>query len=292
MSAQPMPQMPMYPQMIAVPRSNGLGVASFVIGLLGLMTGGLLSPIALLLGLIALGRAPRGFAVFGLLLGFVGSLVWVAAALGIVLAVGVLGAAIVAVMGGMFMLFQPEPLELTSDMARTMMAIQQYESEHHAAPTTLDDLDLNRSTRLDPWGHAYALVAAPDSDPPFDIVSAGEDGEFDTHDDIRLTTLDRTWEMAMESFGRQMEDFERQGGFAQWQGQGVWADCDWAACDGRNVVIRTQGQPQGIAHEYAAAEAELARLRALVAELEARQQTEPNAVIELDGDGEAVADGR
>lgn len=288
MSAQPMPQMPMYPQMIAAPRSNGLGVASFVIGLLGLMTGGLLSPIALLLGLIALGRAPRGFAVFGLLLGFIGSLVWVAAALGIVLAVGVIGAAIVTVMGGMLMLFQPEPIELTGDMVRTVMAIQQYESEHNAAPTSIDDLDLNMATRLDPWGHAYALVEAPNNDPPFDIVSAGEDGEFDTSDDIRLTTLDRTWEMAMESFGRQMEDFERQGGFAQWQGD----DCGWMNCNGRNVVIRTHGVEHDVAHEYAAAEAELARLRALVAELEANQQTEPNAVIELDGDGETVADNR
>ena len=50
----------------AVPHreTNGLGVAGFVVSLAGLLlTGGLLSPVGVVISLIALGRRPRGFAV-------------------------------------------------------------------------------------------------------------------------------------------------------------------------------------------------------------------------------------
>ena len=46
-----------------------------------------------------------------------------------------------------------------------------------------------------------------DHDPGFDLVSAGQDTEFDTDDDIRLTRLDRFWEAAIEDFERKADAF-------------------------------------------------------------------------------------
>src|SRR4051794_22552278 len=55
------------------PRTNGLGIAAFIISLLAIPTLGLLSPIALLLSMIALLRRPRGFAFAGFVLGLLGT---------------------------------------------------------------------------------------------------------------------------------------------------------------------------------------------------------------------------
>lgn len=55
-------------------QGNGLGIAGFVVSLLGFFTCGLLCPIGLILSFIGLFKAPRGFAVAGTLLGFGGSL--------------------------------------------------------------------------------------------------------------------------------------------------------------------------------------------------------------------------
>src|ERR1043165_9168202 len=55
-------------------RTNGLGIAGFVVSLVGIFTLGLLCPIGLLLSFIALFRAPRGFAIAGLIIGLLGSL--------------------------------------------------------------------------------------------------------------------------------------------------------------------------------------------------------------------------
>src|SRR5438105_4112972 len=55
------------------PRTNGLGIAGFIISLLAIPTLGLLSPVALLLSLIALLRRPRGFAFAGFIIGLLGT---------------------------------------------------------------------------------------------------------------------------------------------------------------------------------------------------------------------------
>lgn len=51
--------------------TNGLGIAGFVLSILSLLTLGLLSPLSLLLSLIAVFRRPRGFAIAGLIITFV-----------------------------------------------------------------------------------------------------------------------------------------------------------------------------------------------------------------------------
>ena len=56
--------------------SNGLGIAGFVLSLLGLVSCGLLAPVGVVLSLFALRREPRGFAVAGLVIGLVALCGW------------------------------------------------------------------------------------------------------------------------------------------------------------------------------------------------------------------------
>lgn len=72
-----------------VVRSNGLGTASFVLGLVAFLTCGLLSPLALLFAMLAILKPPRGMAFAGLILGALGS--WWLVAGGAAIVFGVLG---------------------------------------------------------------------------------------------------------------------------------------------------------------------------------------------------------
>ena len=67
---------------------NPLALAAFICSLIGFFSGGILSPIGVILALFALGKHPRGFAIAALILGLLGS----ACISGIVLT-GVLAAA-------------------------------------------------------------------------------------------------------------------------------------------------------------------------------------------------------
>lgn len=56
------------------PQSNGLGVAGFVISLLGFLSCGVISPLGLILSLAGLSKEPRGLAIAGTIIGGIGSL--------------------------------------------------------------------------------------------------------------------------------------------------------------------------------------------------------------------------
>lgn len=200
----PQPAMPPY-VMVPVRERNGLGVFGFFVALFGLfIPTGIVSLLGLMLCLIAVGRSPRGFAAFGIVLGFLGAAFWitltvvalVAAAVGLVVAAA--GTAVA------FAITQPEVLEVTSDMVNVAVAVEEYQDENKQPPSHIAVLGLGVATMTDPWGSEYRLVFEDDE---MDIVSAGQDGDFDTTDDIQLTNLDRYWEHAFESFEERMEDF-------------------------------------------------------------------------------------
>lgn len=71
-----------FPQMRPMPR-NGLGTASLVLGIIGLLFGGcILGPLAIIFGGIGISRANqgqatnKGVAIAGLVLGIVGTIFW------------------------------------------------------------------------------------------------------------------------------------------------------------------------------------------------------------------------
>ena len=108
-----------------VRETNGLGIAGFVISLVGVAgTGGLLCPVGLIVSLIALGKQPRGFAVAGIVLGALGTCGGLAMFL-------LFGAAILAMLGlaTAVVLTNPQSLELTADMMVLAAEVDAYRTD-------------------------------------------------------------------------------------------------------------------------------------------------------------------
>jgi hypothetical protein len=193
--------------MVPVRESNGLGVAGFFIALIGLfIPTGIVALLGLLISLAALGRPPRGFAAMGVVIGLVGTVLWLAIT-GLVV-VGGLAAGVVAVLAvaAMFIMTQPEIIEVTSDMFNVTIAAVEYEEKHGDFPDEIGALGLGVTTLTDPWGNPYRYRLA-DQDPGFDVISNGADGIAGTDDDLALSGIDRIWENAFEGFGEKMEEF-------------------------------------------------------------------------------------
>lgn len=117
------------------PEQNGLGLAAFIVSLVGLFSVGILSPVAVIMGAIAMRRDPKGFALAGLIIGLFGSLwlclvaVWIlfcAAALGIGIAAMVMSIIYVQIEDGI------NGLDNGADI------ILQWQSEHDGALPTTD----------------------------------------------------------------------------------------------------------------------------------------------------------
>lgn len=201
---------PSFPQYVMMPvrTRNGLGVAGFFIAFVGLfIPTGVIALLGLVVSLVALGRSPRGFAGAGVLLGLLGTVAWIAIMVAAILGfVVVAGTAAVAGIGMFVLVTQAEQLEVTSDMFNVAIATETYRKEHDAMPTSINDLDLAHPALHDPWGVPYRLVLI-DDERGFDVLCAGEDGEFETDDDASLATLDRMWEKAFDNFGEQVEAF-------------------------------------------------------------------------------------
>lgn len=171
--------------------SNTLGIVGFVLALVGLFTGGILSPVGLVVSLIALGRHPRGFAWAGVIVGLIGSCGGVVlflifgAALFAALGVGVAA----AVYAG---LSDPARAEVTADMLVVATQVERTREESGYLPADLTGLDLDPEVLTDPWGNRYRYFLQ-EEEPGFNLISAGEDGLAESEDDIRLTDLDELW---------------------------------------------------------------------------------------------------
>ncbi len=213
MSQQPTPipsapAMP-YPQYVMVPAQagNGLGVAGFFIAAIGLLIPtGIVALLGLLVSLVALGKAPRGFAGMGVLIGLVGTAIWIAIT-GIAI-VGALAIGVAAVLFGSvaFVLMQPEIIEVSADMFNVTIAAYEYEDKHGGMPEGLDSLGLSVSTTTDPWGNPYRYVITDDK-LGFDVISSGSDGIMGTDDDLALSEMERVWKDAFENFPGEIGEF-------------------------------------------------------------------------------------
>ncbi len=207
----PIPSAPSipYPQYVMVPAQggNGLGVAGFFIAAIGLLIPtGIVALLGLLVSLVALGRAPRGFAGMGVLIGLVGTAIWMAITGIAIVAALAIGVGAVLFGSVAFVLMQPEIIEVSADMFNVTIAAYEYEDEHGGMPEGLDSLGLSVSTTTDPWGNPYRYVIT-DDELGFDVISSGSDGIMGTDDDLALSEMDRVWEDAFENFGGELEEF-------------------------------------------------------------------------------------
>jgi len=159
---------------------NGLGIAGFICSLIGVVSCGLLSPIGLILSIVAMFREPRGFAIAGLVLGLIGSF-W---ALIMTLVVASIGFAVIAAVFATG--FSLKPLEAWADGAQITEAVIQHINQHGDAPDALTDLTgLASDTLIDPWGNSYRFEVI-DGGARLRLISDGPDGLPDTEDDLTL----------------------------------------------------------------------------------------------------------
>ncbi len=188
-----MPQSELDNTGVPAQQTNGMAIAGFVCSLVGLVSGGhLLSPIGLILSLVALRReGGRGWAIAGIILGFLGLCGWliafVVAGAAILAALGI-GAAAVA-----FAMSEPEKIELTADVGVMTAAIEAHREVTGALPADLDALDLGAPFLTDPWGNPYRYILLPDR-AGYKIMTNGPDGALDTADDVNARDLLEIWQ--------------------------------------------------------------------------------------------------
>jgi general secretion pathway protein G len=196
--------------------SNTLGVAGFICSLCGVIGfvvppgGMLLSLVGFVLSLIALGTSPRGFAIAGVILGFIGmGCVTGAVMMGGVMALLALIGIGVGV-GAVAMEAQAQVQAAQNDLRVMDQAIAMHYQNHDSYPTNLGALvpeylsgtfAPGRSMLSDPWGKPYVYEVDEDGR-GFMVKSSGPDMNLGTPDDLswRRSMGDRV-ETRIESDG-------------------------------------------------------------------------------------------
>lgn len=143
------------------PQSNTLGIVGFVLAFC-------VSPLGLILSLVALAKPPRGFAIAGTVIGLIGTVLWAL----FLMAMFVGG-------GAMF-----KGVELGFDHAAVDGQLKSYASSHDGEfPTDLVTAGVPEGARKDPWDREYAYARSEDGK-SWTLTSASFDGQFGTGDDI------------------------------------------------------------------------------------------------------------
>jgi len=171
---QPPQYQPSPPHVVINPQpTNGLGLAGFITSLVGLVTCGVISPVGLILSLIGLMKAPRGFAVAGTILGLIGSAWALIAGIGIVMGIIGVGAA-AKQMADYVNAHQPA--------RQAYLQIDEQRTQSGTTPTTAG-ANAVAAKFIDPWGTPLRAEVVSGE---ITIRSAGRDKSFDTSDDIRF----------------------------------------------------------------------------------------------------------
>jgi hypothetical protein len=160
-------------------QTNGLGLAGFIVSLVGLISCGLISPIGLIMSLFALKREPKSFAIAGVVLGALGSCGILLTLLFLpVLFVG-MAAAVAGAVGNPAL-----GTEIKLSIVEAM--VEEHENETGSLPTALTDIrSLGSGSGLlnDGWKNPVHFELTPDGR-SFIHFSAGPDGLPGTPDDI------------------------------------------------------------------------------------------------------------
>lgn len=167
-------------------QSNGMGLAGFIVSLVGLFAScGLISPVGLVMSLVGLRREPRGLAIAGVVIGLIGSIwLFIALAFGlfaaILAAIGI-GAAATAVNS----MADIERTERT--LASVRQAVVEYEADAGKPAYAVELLEptfLTRSDMYDSWGRALEFSLTPENQ--YLVRSLGPDGAANTEDDVTI----------------------------------------------------------------------------------------------------------
>ena len=150
--------------------TNGLGIAGFVVSLIGILTCGVPSIVGLGFSLIAIRKKPKGFAIAGVILGVIGLLELVLVALSVYNAVQTLNT-----LQAMTIRDSNESLaqEYASDVAEEWKLTDQLPSQEEGQKLLEGQTDF--------YGNELRYETDGSS---FSIRTTGEDQLFDTEDDI------------------------------------------------------------------------------------------------------------
>ncbi|MEW4566098.1 SHD1 domain-containing protein [Bremerella sp. JC770] len=151
--------------------SNGLGLAGFVLSLLGLVSCGLFGPLGFLVSLFGLAYRPRGFAVAGLVLGGLTTGIF-----------ALFGFAFLSMLFAMITGIQLVATEASNakQMVTANIEIRDHFTEHDSLPSTEEGNDLiNAEREEDAPFSGYERV----DEFRYKITVAGLDGELGTEDD-------------------------------------------------------------------------------------------------------------
>ena len=183
---------------------NGLGLAGFIIGLVGLCgSGGMLSPLGLLLSLLGLMRAPRGFAVAGTIVGALGTCCcfpWILPFALVLVGILSIGAAIGWIAGIASVFGGPTAV---SWVRASFIAffLSSFYAQHGSLPTSLDELDLGADVVQDAWGRPFQYRVTDDPE-GFVLTSPGADNAPGTADDVEMRGEVRGGRLDIEPAGR------------------------------------------------------------------------------------------
>lgn len=168
------------------PGTNGLGLAGFIVSLLGILgTCGLLSPVGLIMSAFAMRKEPKGFAVAGLVIGIIGTLTGL---IGVIF-FGVVFLSIIALAGAGIALSGPN-LETFGTIMETSEEINEYYETMNTLPESLDAITtMEPGLGTDAWGNT--LIYTIQDENAYALTSMGEDGIADTDDDI-------TWDFDLD----------------------------------------------------------------------------------------------
>ena len=159
------------------PRRSKLALIGLIFSLLGFLSCGLISPVGLVISIIAFIRRRGRVALIGIIVGALGSCGGGCCCAGIFGALGsaASGAVALAEMVG------PE-FSTGVRMGVIEWRIGEYERESNRLPDSLEELDLPADERVDGWGRAWQFHLHR-REPGYELRSAGPDGQFDTDDD-------------------------------------------------------------------------------------------------------------
>lgn len=181
-------------------QSNGLGIAGFVVSLVALVTCLLpLSPIGMILSCVAIFRRPRGFAIAGLVLGLLGTLIVIVFTV-FILAVGFSLAAGIVMLASM----------LGGNALTVYGSIEDHYENTGALPASLDDLSLSSTALLDNHGAPFRYIQTEDGG-AYWLISDGPDGLPDTTDDSwvwRRLEPDSGFQLVVD--GKEIMSFEAE----------------------------------------------------------------------------------
>jgi hypothetical protein len=164
------------PQYDYPPRQNALAISAFVVSIVSLITCGVLSPIGLIMSVLALRREPRGLAIAGTIISCIGLLALL----------GIGGMTIyTAIKAGEVATAVGKSMETTAAIEMARIDIDAHARKH--GDTLPDDATGAFAIRsqVDGWGNALRYRRVDQSN--YELASAGPDGVFGNTDDRSYT---------------------------------------------------------------------------------------------------------